>query len=70
MSTNTDDQSKKAFTVAVCGPTSYPKCICKCPESCGHVFDGEIIEVGQGSFSVTCSRCGVDAMSHDLWVMP
>jgi len=37
---------------------------------CDHVWDGEPIEEdmpGGGSFgSVTCSKCGMDAMSHDM----
>lgn len=43
------------------------------PEVCSdggkHQWDGEVIEMGYCS-SVTCSKCGVDAMSVDQWTAP
>lgn len=53
---------------AVCGP-SKGKCICRCPESCDHRWDGPEVELSRG-MSVTCSRCGMLAIQHDLWVLP
>lgn len=59
-----------------CGP-SRPGCECKCtPEKrdCGHVFDGpwEEFETGGGAWcgTATCSKCGMSAMSHDMWCGP
>lgn len=61
------------LTVHVCGP-SRPTCKCNCPESCEHVRDGPWQELdfdgGGGGGTVTCSRCGMTAMSHSLWVGP
>jgi hypothetical protein len=54
-------------------PGSKPKtpCICNCPDSCGHKFDGPTIEFDEGrGFSVSCSNCGQLAMDHDIRVMP
>ncbi len=46
-------------------------CYCACPGPCEHKWDGEewVSEDGCGS-SVTCSRCGCTAMSHDMRVLP
>jgi len=67
MGTGTD------ITIHVCGP-STPKCRCNCgPDGpdCEHVWDGPWAESEDGrSGSVTCSRCGMWKMDHDLWVMP
>lgn len=55
--------------VFLCGP-STAKCSCKCPDGpCEHVWDGEGVEDELMS-SVTCSRCGMAAISHDIWVGP
>ncbi len=58
-----------------CGP-SKDKCVCHCPDECGHVWDGpEVLlggdtrETANGS-SASCSRCGMIVMQHDMWVMP
>lgn len=61
-----------------CGSAS-PQCKCNCDASrgpktfdhiCEHVWDGEGIEThwpgGGVGWSATCSRCGMDAMHHDL----
>ena len=51
-------------------------CYCACPDGpCQHLWDGPQqplgLEEGEDEsqargWSVTCSRCGVDAMSHDM----
>lgn len=53
-----------------CGPSSNT-CECRCPDSCGHQWDGpeESFDEGLG-WSVTCSKCGMSAVSHDMWVGP
>ena len=57
------------ITAHVCGP-STGKCKCNCPESCDHVWSGPAIEWGEGGYTATCIRCGMPAISHDLWVLP
>lgn len=44
-------------------------CYCACPGPCEHKWDGEVYESGNMS-SVTCSRCGGTAFSHDMRVLP
>lgn len=65
--------NKDPIIIHSCGPSST-KCICRCTaekRDCEHIFDGdpEEFEMGHGAigWSVTCSRCGMSAMSHDLW---
>lgn len=43
------------------------KCYCACSTGgpCEHTWDGESYET-DSCCSVTCSRCGTSAMSHDL----
>ncbi len=36
---------------------------------CEHVFDGPSVKIDGGG-SVTCSRCGMTAMDHDIRVGP
>jgi len=47
-------------------------CYCACPEGpCEHKWDGPDWESSDGCMmSVTCSRCGMTAMSHDLRTGP
>jgi hypothetical protein len=65
-----------------CGPSSE-KCQCKCPDGpCGHDFKNGPVKYwdkngnevpsqeGATSGSVCCAKCGMDKMSHDLWVLP
>lgn len=41
-------------------------CYCDCPDGpCQHVWNGPE-EVGDNYSSVTCSRCGMSAISHDM----
>ena len=51
------------------------KCYCACSSeprgSCEHKWDGPDWESEDGcAMSVTCSRCGMTAMSHDLRYAP
>jgi hypothetical protein len=59
---------KLELTVNVCGP-SQGKCDCKCPESCGHKWDGPLVKLSNGG-SASCSTWGMLAIERDLWVMP
>lgn len=71
--------SDSGVSVFVCGPSSG-KCQCKCPDGpCEHKWDGTHIDIPcydakgipyMGGGSVTCSRCGMAAIDHDIWVMP
>jgi hypothetical protein len=61
-------EQERAITIHICGP-STATCRCNCPESCEHKWDGPTVRFENGA-SVTCSRCGMDAMSHSLMVMP
>lgn len=48
-------------------------CYCACASGgpCEHKWDGAPYESEDGlCWSVTCSRCGCTAMSHDMLVMP
>ncbi len=50
-------------------------CYCACghgepPYLCEHKWDGACWESQDGASSMTCSRCGTTAMSHDLRVLP
>lgn len=53
-----------------CGPKDRCRCECGMSDSktkpiCEHKWDGE--SIGDESFqSVTCSRCGMSCMSHDM----
>lgn len=58
-----------AVEVFICGGSS--NCRCQCPDGpCEHVWDGPGVDFENGGGSVDCSRCGMVAMDHDLWVMP
>jgi len=49
------------------------ECYCACSTNgpCEHKWDGEPWESADGcGWSVTCSRCGCTAMSHDMRVGP
>ena len=60
--------SEPKVVIHTCGP-STAKCVCKCPESCEHKWDGPNQEFLNG-VSVTCSRCGMTAIQHAMWVCP
>ncbi len=49
-------------------------CRCECPDGpCEHQWDGPWVEInlgGGGGDSVTCSRCGITAIGHDLRCLP
>ena len=65
-----------------CGP-STKTCKCNCPDGdCEHDFlngpvkywdeNGNEVPTQNGAVtgSTVCKHCGMDAMSHDLWVLP
>lgn len=56
------------ITIFACGP-STAQCVCECTRGgkCEHKWDGAPIEDDR-TWTVTCSRCGMTAMSHSLWV--
>lgn len=61
---------KDGLQVLQCGPSTAP-CKCECPKGpCDHRWDGPWIDLDADgrSSSVTCSRCGMDCMSHDMWL--
>ena len=60
---------RKPLTIFMCGP-SQGECVCHCPGSCDHVWNGPIEKDGCLGASATCSKCGKLAMAHDLMVMP
>jgi hypothetical protein len=61
---------KTIISTRVCGPSRMPICKCQCPEGpCEHRWDGPIEEQGSVT-TVTCSRCGMSAFSHSMWVGP
>ena len=47
-------------------------CYCACPDGpCQHIWDGPSVEFDDGhGMSVTCSRCGTLAFSHDMRFAP
>ena len=69
-----DDETKDTtapdeVTLHVCGP-STAECKCQCPDGpCEHVWDGPGFDDGQLS-TATCSRCGMTAFAHSMWVNP
>jgi hypothetical protein len=55
--------SEPEVTVQVCGPRWCEKVVQE------HVWDGPVAELPGNAESVTCSRCGLAAMLHDLWML-
>lgn len=65
-------KASEPVIIYACGPSSKT-CNCACPDGpCEHVFDGPWMEFenseGGGGGSATCSRCGMSAIDHSLWV--
>ena len=53
----------------VCGPQS-DTCKCQCPDGpCEHDFQG-CQDMGGGCYSSVCTKCGMPAVQHSLWVGP
>ena len=56
--------------IFMCGPQSR-SCKCNCPKSCEHDFTGPVVEFDEGrGGTVTCKKCGMWAINHDIWVLP
>jgi hypothetical protein len=51
--------------------SSSETCRCRCGEEprgpCEHKWDGPDVDM-DGGWSRSCSRCGMTAMSHDMWL--
>ena len=64
--------AEEEISMIICRGPNSEKCRCNCPESCEHEWDGEwVIEVDSGGATLntaTCSRCGMRAIDHALWV--
>jgi len=58
-------------TTFCCPPATTCKCNCGTDQErvCEHQWDGDEAITGYGS-SVTCSKCGMSAMSHDMRCCP
>lgn len=57
---------KPEYTQIICGGTAGGQCVCRCPDGpCEHKWDGPEKEIEFG-FTVTCSKCGMSAISHDM----
>lgn len=67
------DDTPKPLHVFQCSPSSS-KCECRCTldGECGHDFSEPAeLDFGDSKASVAlCSKCGMDNMQHDLWVLP
>lgn len=66
---------EREISIFVCRGANSKKCRCQCPDSCEHEWDGpwkkDAIPFGDGECeSVTCSRCGMTRIDHDLWAGP
>ena len=63
------------LTVIRCGP-STAECECRCAEGgeCEHRLDAAwqpfTDDSGTTGGTVICTRCGMSAVSHSLWVAP
>ena len=68
-------ESSQPVQIFSCGPSTR-ECLCKCSQGgpCEHQWDGEGIEQdldgGAHMSSATCSRCGMSAIGHSMWVCP
>jgi hypothetical protein len=71
----TDSNEPAGIQIISCGP-STAECTCECARGgpCTHQWDGEGVDVlyedGGGMSSVSCSKCGMLAISHSMWVGP
>lgn len=66
-----DGSDEPQLQIFACG-ASTKGCGCSCPDGpCEHRWDGPEWESDDSlASSVTCSRCGMIKMSHDIWVGP
>jgi len=76
-----EDTRPQPVTVFSRGPQNQ-RCACKCPAGpCEHVWDGPSKFVAFGAREgsdllvrrlarASCSRCGMDGLTHDLWALP
>jgi hypothetical protein len=64
------DPNPLKLTISSCGP-SRDRCLCECSSGgqCDHDWGGPE-ERTETSSSATCSKCGISAMAHSMWVSP
>jgi hypothetical protein len=56
-----DHFEKPSAIIHICGPG----------DTCPHEWDGPEVKSEDGSItSLTCSKCGMDAYTHSLWMAP
>lgn len=72
-----EEKKHEPAALFVCPPTGTCKCNCGTttePRVCEHKWDGpDEVSGGPGmgyGSSVTCSKCGMSAMSHDMRCCP
>lgn len=68
-----NSKNKEGIVIHIYRGPSSEKCRCRCGleegNPCEHVWDGPEEDLGEyGGSSVTCSRCGMSAFSHDMRV--
>lgn len=66
------DAQAPRVVVICCGPATA-KCSCSCVDGgpCEHQWDGAVQTSEDGLVGTrTCSRCGMAAIDHDMWVLP
>jgi hypothetical protein len=68
------DAQAPRVVVFSCGPATA-KCSCSCVDGgpCEHQWDGPtqaILDENTDTVTATCSRCGMAAIDHDMWVLP
>lgn len=58
----------EGWEVGSCALREKDACYCDCGSGgpCEHDWTGPGVDLGEGAWSVTCARCGTDAMSHSL----
>lgn len=59
-------------SAGLCAINRKDACYCACTNGgpCEHDWTGPGVDLGEGAWSVTCARCGLDAMGHSLRTDP
>ena len=63
-----ENMTAEGWQVSPCSLRDEAACYCACSHGgpCEHNWTGPTVEIGEGGWSATCARCGIDAMGHDL----